>query len=201
MPLFDINLIRDRVPTARRRYAIYWGMIAYLALSGLLLLAATLFSVHRYLHTEDDRRGIAQLHREFAAETRGKDDILACTSGMKSEIDDAAERVQSIDRLLKDRANLPRILLGLITPMPPEFAIDDIALRRAGRSVSFTLLVPEDHPEPNQAISALVQEWNEAASLGAEVEAIQPVSRHRDPVHGGGRIHVRMVGRLRLETS
>ena len=179
MAVFSINLIRKRTLPPRTRRRLFWGMIAYLALCGAVLVVIANRGTRRLQATERSRQQIAVMERQFCDQHPGQQDLLLYGKTVKQELSSLAETLEAVDLVCRERVYLARVLLALSQPLPKNVDLLKLSLNNNRQTLEFEIAFPIG--ESGDAVDAarLVASWNENADLTAQVGTISSVKSQR----------------------
>jgi len=142
MVVFEINLIRDQAIPARKRRALFWATSLYLLACGALLAWGANQATRRLIAAAHARQEIAQLNARARLGLPARGDALLQSRALQRQITDCAERLESVDRVLASRLNLPAILNGLLAPLPNGVYVINFDLDGPKRELTFDVAVP-----------------------------------------------------------
>jgi hypothetical protein len=187
MTAFEVNLIRDRTPAPARRKALYWGLLVYLGLCGMLLVTVVYIDTYRMITAIEYQREAAAIRRAFAERYPQQEDAISLAKSLQEGLEEDLAKVKSIEDLVDRSAHLTRILLGLTIPMSRDVVLNELRLDQETGRLVFTLSVPE--AEARKAMD-LIAVWNSSANLNREVTRFRTLSRNQTVE--GGRVMVLM---------
>ena len=196
--MFEVNLIRDRVMAPHRRRLLFWGMMLYLGLCSILLVAVIFTDTYRVLDAVANNREASAIEAAFKEAYHQDEDLITYARTLKEQLEEDRNRVDTVHKLVEQRANLTRILIGLSVPMPRNFTIDNFALDQRNGRLSFKLTVPE---ESAREASNLVASWNASPDLGREAGGFRTVARNQTSRDGISYLELQVEGSLQGKGS
>ena len=198
MTMLEVNLIKDRVLAPRRRKVLYWAMLAYLGLCGILLVVVVYFDTYRMTAAIDYMREAAAIRKAFHEAHPEEKDLITFARGLERDLQADIRRVETIEDLVERNAHLTRILLGLSVPMPRDIALTEFRLDHQAQKVAFTLSYAEDHEQEAMDLFTL---WNASTNLGREVSDLRSVSQNRSPQAEMDIVNLEVEGTLKGKGS
>lgn len=199
MTLLRANLIRGRVLPPRRRKTLYWGILTYLGLCGVLLVAVVHMDTYRMLEALRARRKSESLLEAFHAQHPDQKDLVAYAHHLRQRLVSQIDRIRSVEEVVERRAHASQLLLGIAAPLPDDITVEEFRLDgRTGR-LSIILKAPEA-----QARSAadLISAWNTSSNLVDEAEGFRILSRSQSASQDGGSVvTLEVEGKLKTGRS
>ncbi len=175
---FEINLIRGRVINKTARQGLFWGTLGYLVLCCIGLAIVTHRATLRMVDATEQRREMKIIERQFNADYPEADSVLSYVQGMRSEMGLAADVLTGIDATIRNRVSLPRILLGLARPLPPESVLVNVDLQRKDGTVQFGVMTPTGGSRMLTA-GEIINLWNRDGTLAAQLREIRAETSQR----------------------
>jgi hypothetical protein len=180
MATYEINLIRDRVPTAGRRKRVYWFMMVYCLACGAVLVAVANRESKAFLKTAKASKESRDIEARFRERHPNQEGVVPYAEALRNRMEQVSGELEGIQTVLEKRANVARILLALLAPLPRDMMIIDFQFNLKSNKLSFNLMVPKERPEDSRDFGELLAEWNNSERLQMEVRQIQTVSRKRN---------------------
>jgi Tfp pilus assembly protein PilN len=137
---FRLNLIRDQVPSRLQRRLRYRALIAYLALTGLLLVGAVSLASTRWLERAGVRGNIDQIERFYQSGHEGQGDLMSGVARLQEKFQAQVAGLQATESLLLTDPRPARLIRSLLVTLPPSVSLRNFKLIREDGSLQFELL-------------------------------------------------------------
>ena len=179
MAIFEINLIRDQVLSARKRLARFWATSLYLLVCGVLLVGGANQATRRLIAAAHVREEMPQFIRPSRPSQPLRGDALRQLRTLRQQTADFADRLENVDRVLMSRIDLPSILRGLVVPLPNDVQIVDLALDGQQQAITFDVVVPISGAAADVSAAQLLALWNADTALTSHLTRIRSESSQR----------------------
>lgn len=165
MPMFRINLIRERpVPLPQRRPMALALLLYILAAGGIL--AWTIFqAVHDVLASRLQARLVVEQNRSFLAMHKGWPSVDAYANSLRSQMNQSVVTLSTVEQLQRQRLPVAHILRDLAAPLTNDAQILNIDINPAASALRFDLAVPVDDPGGSTNTAAILSAWKNAPFL------------------------------------
>jgi hypothetical protein len=184
MVKFKINLLRDRVPPLAVRRNVYRAMMAYCAVSGVLLVLLSYWAAGRLQSDFLTRQKIARTEAEFRMRHPGSTDLVTYGHDLNRKMDDMSATLQTITAAAESRIAIAPILLALATPLPSSVNIGAIELNRQRQVLEFEVIFPVKGVDGAADATRLLEAWNADATLKSMLGAIHSIRSQRQSQRG-----------------
>jgi hypothetical protein len=176
MAEFEINLIRERVLPPAKRKLLFLGITVYLGLSVLVLAIVV-------SHVLEDCRKLAlreietrKLENEAQEAERPEGSSVAHAELLKDRLVVYENRINAIHRLLVDRPDVARILLGISNHLPYGVYIMNLELDPKRKELRLELMVAGDGGAEIPTAGKLVKAWSADRFLASQIKEIKPLT-------------------------
>lgn len=142
MAIVRINLLRDRVPPRARRVRLFYGMLAYLAASGVVLVVISAQQTQAVLRLLREERILDAAERWFRRQYPQFGRLTEFAEDVRLGLTHCQAQLSAIDRTLQRRADLAPLLLALTEPMLPGMRLTMFSFDREKKAISFEVAVP-----------------------------------------------------------
>lgn len=191
------NLTRFAVPTPALRKAIYLGMLLYLVLCGVFMawvLHRSALHVMETVHARTEIRALERSFRRLYGEQEGSLPSLA--RQLEADLEQTQAQLAVVRKLLERRVHLPRLVAGLIQPLPPDVQFVRMEMNRTRGLLEFDLAMPDAPDRELAHARSLVDAWNASPVLAGELEDIRIVARNTQRLGEEAIVVLRLEGRL-----
>lgn len=163
---FRINLVKNEVMSPGKRRAVFFSMILYVVMVGLLLVVLSYKAAVNYIKISGYKR--------CGIEGAGK--VSADAKDIKSKMLFYAEKLEKIDRILSDDRDIARILTGLSGPFSGLSRIDNFIFNAPAKTLEFDVVTPEAGMKESLDANALISAWKRDAYLMSCIKDIESAS-------------------------
>jgi hypothetical protein len=197
MATFEINLAKSRVIPAARRRIWFYGLAAYIAITGLLFVFFANKLTRNLLTVRELRAHFKLLeHGYLVGRTPQDNNIVAYANKMGAAMDTYANTLEALDSMLNRRVRVAHVLLGLAAPLPAEASIYSVELSADKRELVFEVLTSEKQSRDDITPPNLISAWGHNPDISQEVTQITSVNRQRITRNGQGVLIWRFTGHL-----
>jgi Tfp pilus assembly protein PilN len=137
---FRLNLIRDQVPSRSKRRLQYRVLMAYLALTGLLLVGAVSLASTRWMERAGVRGKIDQIERFYQSGHEGQGDLKSGVARLQEKFQAQVDGLQATENLLATDPRPARLIRSLLVALPSSVSLRNFRLLREEGSLQFELL-------------------------------------------------------------
>jgi hypothetical protein len=183
MVVFHINLIRGTIAPPRTRRRIFWGMLLYLGVCGGVLAAIANRATHRLVAVSEQGQQIVKLADAFRQKHPGEADMAGYAERLRQEAAAYAEKMEAIGGIRDRRVDAARVLLALTRPLPRDVDLVNFRMDGQKRTLDFELAFPVRAAGGSEA-GALLDIWNQEATIRANVGRIGSVRSQRNTIQG-----------------
>jgi hypothetical protein len=197
MPNWQPNLILHTVPPPALRKSIYLAMAAYLVVCGIVTVWVLHQSALRLMDAVHERTEIRALEESFRRLYNEPEGTLAeVTRRVDAELEETQAALSIVRKLVERRVVLPRLLAGLVHPLPSDVQLVRVDLNRSRGSLEFDLAMPDAPDRELAHARSLVDAWNASPVLAGQVEDIRIVARNTQRLGDQAIVVLRLEGRL-----
>lgn len=194
---FDINLIRNQVPSAAKRRLLHFAMLFYLAAWGAILATIAYQGTHKLMDAFKRHAATTELHQRFTNAHPGMDDELYYLRSLVETTRKNSQTLEEVSTALARGADVGGILLGLAMPLPPK--VDLLRVEKIENDrISFDITIP-DRLASTVSQASLIAEWNEQTLLDERIHNLRSVSSHRRRVGAESYVVLRFECRIKQE--
>ncbi len=183
-PQFSINLLGRSVPPKAKRTRIYWAFVAYLCLSGLLLVLECNLLTVRFIRRQVNADELQRLTHEFQRTYPDQPSAGAYANHLAQQLDAEAVKLDAIQRLLRNRVEAAPILAGLMASLPRDMQMGDLSLDATQSTVLFDILAAPGDQTPRVQPSELTEAWNADSLLTPYLGSVETLLSERRRVRG-----------------
>lgn len=137
---FRLNLIRDQVPSRSKRRLQYRVLMAYLALTGLLLVGAVSLASTRWMERAGVRGKIDQIERFYQSGHEGQGDLKSGVARLQEKFQAQVDGLQATENLLATDPRPARLIRSLLVALPSSVSLRNFRLLREEGTLQFELL-------------------------------------------------------------
>lgn len=195
MNRFRLNLIRDQVPSPARRRRRFRAMMIYLAIAGLVLVAAVGLASSRVAQALEFRAQSQKMEAAYAAAHEGQVGIQEGSAHLQTRLASQLESLQFIDRRLSGDPRPARLLRALVLSLPANMALHKVSLNAAEKSVFFEV---KQFGVAAGSIGApeLIALWQQDPAITAEIGQLAHLGSQVENVGAGGNTILQFSGRI-----
>ncbi len=176
---FQVNLIKGEALPAPKRQALFWGMLGYLAICGLVLVVVANTAARRAVRAARLQREIASIESRFRSESGKQVGVLDYADTQRREMERCTQRLAVIESVLGRRLSLTTILYRLAVALPPGVELLAFEVEDDKPDLIFDIMVPEQDAAPLVDAGRLVAEWNRDEELRGVVHRIRSAETER----------------------
>lgn len=184
MPAFTVNLIRDRVVSAKRRRLLFCGVILYIGLAGIALILMAHRAASSIVDANRSRARMDLINRRFREGHPGRRDIMVYARELARDLEQCDSRLTAVNGVLQRRLDLGAILYHVLSPLPSDARLVGLHLDGEKRVLGFDLAVPATEQEPATDAGKLVATWNGNRELRRHVSGLRAVMTQRQAFRG-----------------
>ena len=167
---FEVNLIKNKVPTFMRRRTYFIAIISYLILCGLILVFLCYKSATNFMEISNLKKDVVRMEKEIYLRSSSEKNILSYATDMRMKLVESIEDLEVVDSILSKRINLTGILQGFSMPLPTGVYIDDFILDSKNKSLVFNVIIPKDEMKDSLNTSGLLSYWKNDNSLMSNID-------------------------------
>ncbi len=179
MAHFEINLIRDRTLPRPLRKGLFWGLLAYLVLSGIGLAIVAHRAALRFVDATAQHRELRVIERQFKADHPNEKSVLSCAQGLQKRMDTSVGVLSGIEGTLRNSFSLSRLLLGLAKPLPADCVLVNVDLRTKAGMIQFSVMTPASKTQ-NLTAGKIIDFWAQEGTLEAQLKEIRAETSQRE---------------------
>lgn len=179
MAFFEINLIKDEVAQPAYRRLSRGVFLLYLACCGVALVIVSYRAAQTSADLFERHRETVAVEKMLAADHIKASEISQRVTTLCADLQQAAEKLECIEKLLNQRVVLAPILLGLVLPLPPEIHIANFEVDPKNNSLRFDLVVPIGPTNHVVHSHALMAAWNDDHNLMKQVRDIRLINTQK----------------------
>lgn len=137
---YRLNLIRDQVPSRARRRHQYRAFMAYLALSGVLMVGAVSLASSRWMERMNVRGQIAQIEGHYLNGKDRQGDLESGVAQLQQKFSSQLASLQATEGLLATDPRPARLIRSLLVVLPSTVSLRNFKLVQDDRTFQFELL-------------------------------------------------------------
>ena len=189
MSVNGINLARDLVWTARQRYMIYWAMLGYLLIAGILLVFTASRATYKIQQGVDFNRQAQVLQKRFTSRYPTQPGMEAYANLLKENLQKKAAQAAAINAALPATMYSTLPLLNLLADPAQSGRINKLSFEQRVKDggkpeVTFSVMIPESPGGAGAEAPASLQRWRSDPVLAREFSAITPTTTERGTSDG-----------------
>jgi len=167
---FEVNLIKNKVPTFKRRKTYFLSIISYLALCVLIFVFLCYKTIANFIEVSNLREDVVRMEKEVYLRHSGQKNIVSYATDMRLKLVESINNLEIIDGILSKRIDLTGILQGFSMPLPTGVYIDDFDLNSNTKTLSFNVIIPKEEMKDSLNTSGLLSYWKNDNSLMSNIE-------------------------------
>jgi len=179
MAEYKINLIRDRVLAKPFRKFLFWGMLGYLVLCGVVLAFVVHKSALGFVGASRGYREIKVVEEQFMLTHPDAKDLLSYAGELRPRMVANANILAEIDKGLNLHLDFASILLGVAKPLPDGCVLVNFDFNRKNGVIKFDVLTPISGVGSCQA-GALIELWKADGRACVHLGNIRSESSRRE---------------------
>ncbi len=195
--MFAINLLKGRTASAPVRKLLFWGLALYIVLCSVALAWLANSSTRRLLRAYRLRRQIDAVEQDFHAQHGERRDLLEFAQDARRRLERDAKRLETIDKLIRDRVSLVTIVTGLSAPLPEGVSLLGLELDGKKRELIFSVVATEGRLERQVGGGRLASIWNEDPVLKTHFDYVRAVATRRDRVGSESAVIMQFSAKLK----
>ncbi|MCZ7592001.1 MAG: hypothetical protein M5U15_07510 [Kiritimatiellae bacterium] len=169
---YRINLLRGRVPDAGRRRRRYWGMVGYVALAGIILVATLALSARRWMESKEYHRQVALLESEFRSSHNGFDGIRDFVRFQQQQLEKHSRSLQALGDFYATDLRVAQLLEALIVKLPPGAMLNRFAIEPENKNIQFEVLFVGPRTPRSETPVELQSQWNSDETISSQLGAV-----------------------------
>ena len=195
MNRFRLNLIRDQVPAPARRRRRFRAMMIYLAVAGLVLVAAVGLASSRVAQALEFRAQSQKIEADYAASHEGQAGIQVGSARLQARLAAQLESLQFINQRLSGDPRPARLVRALVLSLPANMALHKVSLNAAEATVLFEV---KWFGAAAGSIGApeLIALWQQDPAIMAEIGQLAHLGSQVESVGAGGNTILQFSGRI-----
>lgn len=137
---FRLNLIREQVPSRARRRAYYQALLAYLGLTGLLLVGVVGLASDRWMEMTVVRDSIRQIQQFYLNGHAGQRDMESGVARLQEKFNAQVANLQATENLLATDPRPARLIRSLLVALPASVSLRNFKWTLEDRSLHVELM-------------------------------------------------------------
>lgn len=195
---YRVNLLRGRVPSPAQRRNRYWAMIAYLGVTGLLLVVSLGFATARLLDARRLRQQSSVLEERFLATHEGEANIRSYAWKLHRQLTGQQTAIQAVDRQLQADVRLAPLLKALVFSLPPGAILRQFSLGGENQitTVTFEVLIAGGYTSQMGNPADLLARWGQSADISDQIKGLTFLGSQVEGIMSSGDTIWRFSGTL-----
>ena len=197
MTKFRINLIKGHVPDYRQRRRLYWGMHAYILLTGILLVIVchrAADDVMTSLQVIEDAHAIkSQFRREQGKSVRMEEHLHGISQDLERKIGD----MERLGATMNGRILLSPILSGIALSLEHDMKLARFELEDTSHNFEFDIACLDTNAATEVDSSVLIDAWQTDPVIMEAVQYITPALIQKQLLGSSGAVMLKFTGTAR----
>ncbi len=173
---FKLNLIKNDVLPSDKRKIVFFSMILYIFIIGLILVSLSYKTASTFVKTADYKRDAANFKNAHLNDINGRNDISGYIKDMKDKMLYYAGKLESVNKILSKYVNLPGILKGLSASLPAGSSVDNFSFNSEANTLEFDIIMPEGQAKDRLNTNELISNWKKNGYLMSCIKDIESTS-------------------------
>ncbi|HMP75846.1 MAG TPA: hypothetical protein PKE12_06070 [Kiritimatiellia bacterium] len=169
---YRINLLRGRVPSPEIRRKRYWVMLAYLAVTGALLVLVLGWGTSRLLQARECRVRSEALEAQFRALYPDGDGIREYAALLRRQMAAQQASLQALDRRYATRVSPAPMVQAMAFSLPPGAVLRYFSVDGKDRLATFEILVIGGRAGKLGGPTELMAQWEKNQDISARLQNI-----------------------------
>ncbi len=180
MTAFKVNLIRDVVPSPILRARIFHGILAYVAVFGILTAIVAWWHTVRTVNLNGRSTALAIQEKWFRHKYPDVSDFKEYSEDLRLGLEHCAAQLSGIRNVMGGRLDLPPVMLALLQPMTAGMRLGSFSVDREKKSFGFEVSVPAATFErQRRSDTDIMTAWNENPVLRTRLKSIVLIGSRR----------------------
>lgn len=186
---FKLNLIKNDVLAPDKRKFVFFSMILYIFIIGLVLVSLSYKTASTFVKTADYKRDAVNFKSTHSGDINGRGDMSGYIKDVKDKMLYYAGKLESVDKVLSKYVDMPNLLKGFAASLPYGSYIDNFSFNSGTNTLEFDVIMPEGQAKDYLNTNELVSGWKKNGYLMTCIKDIESASVSKQ-VRGEGSVSV-----------
>lgn len=173
---FKLNLIKNDVLPYNKRKLVFFSMILYVLMVGVLLVFLSHKAAVNFVKISDYKTAASYFQKAQLRNPGGKKDIQAYAKDLNARMLLFAVKLETVDKILSNNVDLTSIILRLLTPLSAGSYMDNINFNAQTGTLEYDIVTPVSGMNETANTKDLISAWKKDYYLSSCVKNMETIS-------------------------